>query len=349
MGKGISMKRDAAVIRRAWGCLLGQLAGDSLGSQVEFKDEEKVRVLFPAGMNELEGSPLYRTLPGQPTDDSEMALALARRLVAEGEFRQDSIREAYREWLGTHPVDFAHAVYRAMRNKVDVRSEANCALMRVSPLGIMGARLLPDTILPCADGVEPDMNAAVLDKGMKTLVCWAMEEAALTNPHPVCRISNAAYVAALACGIRTGSRQGMWKIALAVAADLRGAGGELGDGAERVAACLEKAGRERPLDYQQDMSHVLTALQNGFWQLLHATDAGAGVRDTAMRGGDAAANGAVAGALLGAALDIDSFPEQWVDAVLACRPADGREGVLQPRPEACWPLDFMPLAEKLLG
>ena len=58
------MERSADVVRRAWGCLLGQIAGDSLGSQVEFKDEEKVRAMYPAGMDELEGSALYRTLPG---------------------------------------------------------------------------------------------------------------------------------------------------------------------------------------------------------------------------------------------------------------------------------------------
>ena len=89
------MEKSAAVIRRAWGCLLGQLAGDALGSQVEFKTEEKVKELYPVGMEDLEGSPLYRTLPGQPTDDSEMALALARTLAAEGIFRADSVREAY--------------------------------------------------------------------------------------------------------------------------------------------------------------------------------------------------------------------------------------------------------------
>jgi ADP-ribosylglycohydrolase len=97
------------------------------------------------------------------------------------------------------------------------------------------------------------------------------------------------------------------------------------------------------------MSHVLIALQNGFWQLCHAANAGQGVIDTASQGGDAVANSAVAGALLGAALDIDSFPPQWVDAVLACVPEEGRPNVLQPRPAFCWPVDFMQLAEKLLG
>ena len=141
---------------------------------------------------------------------------------------------------------------------------------------------------------------------------------------------------------------GMHKAALAMAEALA-AQEELTEAAGIVARCLRAAEQERPSDYQSDMSHVLITLQNGFWQLLNAGDAGSGVKDSVMQGGDAAANGAVAGALLGAAMDIDSFPQQWADAVLACLPEEGRPGVSLPRPSWCWPLDFMPLAEKLLG
>ena len=344
------MKRSAAEIRRAWGCLLGQLAGDALGSQVEFKDEEAVRALYPTGMEDLEGSALYRTIPGQPTDDSEMALALARTLAEDGTFHAERVFAAYQGWLKSHPVDFAHAVFRALHGKPDPRSEANCALMRVSPLGVFGARFVPDMLLPCHDGGEPDWNVVSDVPDMRRLALWAMEEAGLTNPHPLCRAAAVAYVTALAYGVRSGSPKGMWKVALTMVDSLPRWNNELPvSEVTRVVKCLEIAASTRPADYQHDMSHVLTTLHNGFWQLLHASDAGAGVRDTVMKGGDAAANGAVAGALLGAAMDIDAFPPQWADAVLACRPAQNREDVHQPRPEMFWPMDFMPLAEKLLG
>ena len=80
------MEKDASLIRRAWGCMLGQIAGDSLGSQVEYKDVPTLLTFYPNGVDELEGSGLYGTMPGQPTDDSEMALVLARSLVKEGSF-----------------------------------------------------------------------------------------------------------------------------------------------------------------------------------------------------------------------------------------------------------------------
>ena len=342
------MDKNMDVIRRAWGCMLGQIVGDSLGSQVEFKAAADVRALYPAGMEELEGSQLYRTLPGQPTDDSEMALTLARTLLRCGGFDADAVMTSYKVWQKTHPVDFAHAVFRAVHGKVDPKTQSNSALMRVSPLGIFGARAIPETALPCDDGAQPDLAAMMADSGVKALLRWAMDEAALTNPHPLCRVSSAVYVIALAYGIRGGGRRGMYEAALA-AADALARDAELAPAANDVSSCLAKAADSRPADYQQDMSHVLVTLQNGFWQLLHAADGGEGVRDSVMQGGDTAANGAVAGALLGAAHDIDCFPPSWTDAVLACVPEAGREGVASPRPQEYWPADFMPLAEQLLG
>jgi len=40
-------------IDRAQGCLLGQLAGDALGSLVEFQTPEQVRREYPDGVREL--------------------------------------------------------------------------------------------------------------------------------------------------------------------------------------------------------------------------------------------------------------------------------------------------------
>ena len=42
------MQKDRT-ISRAQGCLLGQLAGDSLGSLVEFRSPEDIQSKYPAG------------------------------------------------------------------------------------------------------------------------------------------------------------------------------------------------------------------------------------------------------------------------------------------------------------
>lgn len=65
---------DPATLSRAQGCLLGQLAGDSLGSLVEFQSPQEIRRKFPHGVRELADGGTGGTLAGQPTDDSEMAV-----------------------------------------------------------------------------------------------------------------------------------------------------------------------------------------------------------------------------------------------------------------------------------
>ena len=64
------------VASRAQGCFLGQLAGDALGSLVEFQTPEQIRQAYPNGVQELVDGGTWNTIAGQPTDDSEMALLL---------------------------------------------------------------------------------------------------------------------------------------------------------------------------------------------------------------------------------------------------------------------------------
>src|SRR5690606_24366886 len=129
-------------LQRARGALLGQLAGDALGSMVEFQCASFIRALFPAGIREIGPSPVWGTIPGQPTDDSEMALALARTLAARG-FDLEAIRAAYVEWLDSGPFDVGRTTRLGLRGQPQPESQANGGLMCASPLGIFGHRLAP--------------------------------------------------------------------------------------------------------------------------------------------------------------------------------------------------------------
>lgn len=68
-------------VNRAQVCLLGQLAGDVLGSLVEFQSPEEIRRSYPEDVQELADGGTWNTIAGQPTDDTEMALLLARMLT----------------------------------------------------------------------------------------------------------------------------------------------------------------------------------------------------------------------------------------------------------------------------
>ena len=78
---------SSGVLSRAQGCLLGQLIGDSLGSLVEFQSPGEILFNYPEGVLDMADGGTWDTLAGQPTDDSEMALLLARSIASQGKFR----------------------------------------------------------------------------------------------------------------------------------------------------------------------------------------------------------------------------------------------------------------------
>jgi hypothetical protein len=97
------------------------------------------------------------------------------------------------------------------------------------------------------------------------------------------------------------------------------------------------------------MGHVLIALQNAFYQLLHAPSLEAGVVATVRAGGDTDTNAAMCGALLGAVYGRPAIPAQWRRMVVSCRPMPGCDHVQQPRPAQYWPSDALQLSERLLA
>jgi ADP-ribosylglycohydrolase len=321
---------NAGVLSRAQGCLLGQIAGDSLGSLVEFQPPEAIRQCFPEGLRTLlDGGP-WNTLAGQPTDDSEMALMLARSMAASGYYDAEAAAVAYVYWYQSQPFDIGLTTVTALRPAAVAHaagepaaaaaklganrsSQSNGALMRVSPIGVWGA----------AAGFPSAAEAA-------------RQDATLTHPNPLCVEANAVFASTLAYAI-AGGHEPSQVYAYAQAR----AGGELLE-------VLRSAAGAPPPSYTESQGWVRIAFQNAFYQLLHATTLEEGVVDTVMRGGDTDTNAAIAGALLGAVFGRDSVPWQWRDRILSCRPAAGIPGFSRARPSPLWPVDALHLAERLL-
>ncbi len=315
---------SSLILSRAQGCLLGQLCGDALGSAAEFQKVDVVRRNQPPWPREIVASLAFRpviggpTVPGQPTDDSEMALALARSLVKRGEFDLAVVREAYRTWLASGPFDYGLTVSDALSGKLDATSEANAALMRVSPLGIFGA--LHD-----------------LDKVAR----WAQEDAAITHLNPVCGDASALYAVAIAETVREGLAARQVYDRLLERARAMGVDGSL-------MWAITQAEKEPPRDYTTNMSRVQIALHNALYELLYAKSLEEGMVETVLHGGDTDTNAAICGALLGAVYGLDAIPQQWRETVLTCRLEAG-PGVHWPRPPEYWPTDALELAAQLVG
>ena len=309
---------DIDILSRAQGSLLGQLAGDSLGSLVEFRAPDDIRREYPNGVRELADGGTWNTIAGQPTDDSEMALLLARMLADQGRYDPEEARKAYMFWLDSGPFDCGMTVAGGLRGRPNPDSQANGAMMRISPLGIFGANH---------------------DAGL--VAEWARQDAAITHPHPVCQQANALFTMAIARAIRQGcDGRDLYEQIVTWSEDMKVDGSLL----EAVRGAAESP----PADYVRQQGWVLTAFSNALWQLLHATNLEEAVVDTVMRGGDTDTNAAICGAILGAVHGRDAVPGQWVESLLNCRPAAGQPNVRRPRPECFWPVDALKLAERLL-
>src|SRR5579864_1142462 len=109
------MHVDPDTLLRAQGCLLGQLAGDALGSLVEFQSPKEIRRKYPNRVRELADGGTWGTIAGQPTDDSEMALMLARMLVKERRYDAEQARKAYLFLFSSHPFDCGGTISDGLR------------------------------------------------------------------------------------------------------------------------------------------------------------------------------------------------------------------------------------------
>lgn len=318
---------DDAILGRARGCWLGQLVGDALGSMVEFGTAASIRRRYPDGLREIGPSDVWGTLAGQPTDDSELALALARTLVQGDSYDDEAVAAAYLAWYESGPFDIGGTTRQAMQAMADARSdgtplaagarlfanpdsEANGALMRQSPLALWGHALPVETL---ADAVRRDTS--------------------LTHPNAACIRGSLAVIVPMAAIIREG-----WDAETAFAW-----------ASAHVATPALLAARTGPPEYEQHQGHVVIAVRNAWHQALHVPSFEAGVVATVMGGGDTDTNAAIAGALLGALHGEDAIPAQWRDAVLSCRPAPDMPGIRHPRPATYWPADARDLAAALVA
>jgi ADP-ribosyl-[dinitrogen reductase] hydrolase len=102
-----------------------------------------------------------------------------------------------------------------------------------------------------------------------------------------------------------------------------------------------------PEEFMRNQGWILTALGNAFHRLWIGQSLEAAVIETVASGGDTDTNGAICGALLGAAQGRDAVLLRRPLNILACRAAPAA-GVQHPRPPVYWPDDALELAEALL-
>lgn len=312
------MKIPDATRDRARASLAGLLVGDALGSQVEFCHPASIQRRYPSGVRHMAASPVWDTLPGQPTDDGEMALALARSMVVRGTYDPQAVWKAYQAWGNSGPFDMGGTIRAALMGRPNPTSEANGAMMRAGPLAL------------------PVGGASVARRE-----AWAGADAQLTHPSPVCVAANIFYVGLVARGMDGHSVGDLAAFARQWASQP--------ECPPPLRRTVQLSFDAPPADFLTHAGHVLVALQNALWHLWQQDLPAEALVVTVGEGGDSDTNAAILGALLGAVHGLAAWPKDWLGTVLTCRPAQGDARTARPRPTSCWPVDCLDLADALVG
>jgi ADP-ribosylglycohydrolase len=330
---------------RARGALLGLAVGDALGTTFEFEHLEQPAypALATGPATDVVGAGPFDLVAGQVTDDTQLAVCLARSLVAMRRLDADDLARRYVAW-STHAFDIGNQTGAAIRRlelgepaataglvvwrASERRPAGNGSLMRTAPIGV-----------------------ALAGRGCGTdaVVAAAIADSLITHADPRCLLACAAFDAAIAAAV-TSPQSGEGLVAAARAgldvavAQLRAAWTDPDDvthleaAAEAVAGDLTAAGAADPGVYapahhlQRSPGFVRVAFRLAFWHAVHTRSWRDAVVDIASRGGDADTNTAIAGALLGARDGDAAIPAAWCERVLA---------VAQPGP-AAWADDHHP-------
>ena len=307
-------------IARARGTLVGLLAGDAFGAQVEFRTAETIAQDHPGGLTEMGPSPVWHTAAGQPTDDGELALALCHALIAAGgRFDADTVRAHYRAWLDSEPFDTGTTTLLALRGCPQPNSESNDALMRVAPIGILYANA----------GPESAAHHAALD-------------AQLTHPNEGCAIASAIMARLVATAITTAATgRTLYEHQL----HRYEPGVNI---PRRLHEAMLQAADAPPTQFSDCMSWAALTLHNALYWLARDADPEQAIVETVACGGDTDTNAAVCGALLGALHGVDAIPERWRATLRTCRPGSPGTETRHPRPRKFWPGQAEHIAETLL-
>lgn len=137
-----------AIRDRAVGALLGLAVGDAIGTTLEFRPRDTY-----APLHDMVGGGPFSLEPGQWTDDTAMALALASSLVDNGGFDARDVMRRFVDWWrhGAYSCTgtcfdiggtTAAALHRFERTgepyagSTDPRAAGNGSLMRLSPVAV---------------------------------------------------------------------------------------------------------------------------------------------------------------------------------------------------------------------
>ncbi len=322
---------------RALGALLGACIGDAAGAVLEFLGHKPSHAEVQHALT-MPGGGVWGVSTGQITDDSELMLCLAQALEQSPHFSLDTIAQMYVRWYDSKPFDIGHttsAALGALRHphfasvaqeqgiaaaisesaaSQSMGSKANGGLMRCMPIGVWGYALEENTLANCA-----------------------VQDTALTHPHPTCQFATAVYCIALAHLVRTpDDTEGAFASAASWLSQQEPSP-EIPtlyrEAHQEVMRWMYEAAEGKLPAFQPMDGFVRIAWTHAFYHLQQRTPYEEALYTVLLGGGDTDTNACITGGLLGAAYGAEALPAAMKQAVLQSpvNPRYPRPDFLHPR------------------
>ena len=276
---------------RAMGAVVGAAVGDALGAPFEFAMAGEFGRRFAApvigGTGEMVGGGVFGWAPGEFTDDTQMAIALAEALLAHGGYDPDRVWEWFRTWVetardvGTRTgASLAHADWRSVPRNTS-HSAGNGALMRAFPLAL------------AFGGADRETTRAVVP-----------HQAALTHPDESAGWGAWIAVEMIRAAIRGGD----------ALAEIDGLLDDMPDELSAQFAALLSP-RWKPGDSAPSNGSVWGCLAEAVWAVRSTDSYEAAITAAIDLGGDTDTVACVVGAIAGAMYGMQAIPSRWATYV----------------------------------
>ncbi|WP_255197211.1 ADP-ribosylglycohydrolase family protein [Halorarius litoreus] len=277
---------------RAAGILLGLACGDALGRPVEFRSAASIERAHGT-VREMLGHGTHGQPAGTITDDTELALCLARSLVELSRFDPDDIGQRFVDWLESGPFDVGLMTADAIRHIRD-GTAPETAGRRVWEARSEGSNAGNGSVMRCAP------HAIAYADHADRLAEVSERSSTITHADPRCTAGCAVLNLTLAGLARDDADP------LTAALDRVDAPGELHD------ALVTLPTRPSTL---RSSGYVVHTLQTALYHGLTAESAEEGIVAAVNMGEDTDTVGAVTGAVVGARFGASDLPDRWVETV----------------------------------
>ncbi len=285
---------------RARGTLLGLACGDALGRPVEFMSPNRINRKH-GRVTEMLANGTHGQPAGTITDDTEMALCIARSLTEHGRFVPEDVADRFVSWKDSGPFDIGIMTANALRriDRGEPWDEAGRQEWEARPEGSNAGN---GSLMRCAPYAIAYRNRP------DRLVEISRQSSSITHADPRCQWSCALFNRTLA-NLLTEVDQPLGTAFAELESELPD---EVREAAESVLGYLQ--GRRDELDLENS-GYVITSLQAGFFHGLTADVAKEGIIDAVMMGGDTDTIAAVTGAVVGARFGEDALPNPWLESL----------------------------------